>query len=97
LPQPNGCKVADKIAIQFIEADVEIGFALVDEAKAYHVSGEPEFSERALHDAEDVVAGVERRLQGLSDSESWPFHPLVTELRKQIAALEREPPDLARG
>jgi len=90
LPYPMGRKVADKITIELIEADVEIGFALVDEAKAYHASGQPEFSARALQDAEDVVADIERRLERLGDSESGPFHPLVTELRNEIAALERE-------
>jgi hypothetical protein len=85
-----GRKVADKITIQLIEADVEIGFALVDEAKAYLASGQPEFSSRALQDAEDAVADLERRLERLGDSESGPFHPLVTELRNEIAALERE-------
>ena len=90
MPDPTERKVANKISIQLIEADVEIGFALVDEAKAYHASGQPEFSARALQDAEDVVADIERRLERLGDSESGPFHPLVIELRKEIAALERE-------
>lgn len=90
MPHPMGRKVADKIFVELIEADVEIGFALVDEAKAYRASGQPEFSWRALRDAEDIVADIERRLQRLGDSESGPFHPLVTELRNEIAALERD-------
>lgn len=87
-----GGKKADKVTVQLIEADVETGFALVDEAKAYHASGQPEFSSRARRDAEDVVADIERRLLRLGDSESGPFHHLVTELRNEIAALQR--PDL---
>jgi hypothetical protein len=90
LPHPMGRKVADKVRIQLIEADVEIGFALVDEAKAYCASGQPEFSSRALQEADDIVADIDRRLQRLGDSESGPFHLLVTELRNEIAALERE-------
>ncbi len=86
-----GRKVADKIAVQLIEADVEIGFALVDQVKVYQASGQPQFSSRALHDAKDVVVDIERRLGQLGDSESWPFNPLVTELRDEIAALERGP------
>jgi hypothetical protein len=83
-------KAADRMTIRLIEADVEIGFALVDEAKAYHASGRPEFSSRARRDAEDVVSAIQSRLQRLGESQSWPFHPLVAELRNEIAALERE-------
>ena len=81
-----GRKLADRIPIQFIEADVEIGFGLVDEAKAYRASGQPELSSRALHDAEDIVTDIEQRLQRLGESESVPFHLLVNELRNEIAA-----------
>lgn len=84
-----GRTVADAMAIQLVEADVEIGFALVDQAKDYRASAQPEFM-RALQAAGAVVADIERRLQRLGDSESGPFHPLVTELRKEITALERE-------
>ncbi len=83
-------KAAERMSIRLLEADVEIGFALVDEARAYYLSGRPEFSSRARHDAEEVVANIQRRLQRLGESQSWPFHPLVTELRNEIAALEQE-------
>ncbi len=89
LPHPMGRKAADKVLVQLIEADVDIGFGLVDEAKAYRASGQPEFSSRALQDAADVLADIDRRLQQLGDSESGPFHPLVAELRNEIAAVER--------
>ena len=85
-----GRKVADRILVELIEADVEIGFRLVDEAKAYLLSGHPEFSIRVLQVAEDVVADIQRRLQRLGQSESWPFDPLVNELRDEIAAAGRE-------
>lgn len=90
MPHPMGRTLADRILIEFIEADVEIGFRLVDEAKAYHASGQPEFSSRTIQVAEDIVADIEHRLQRLGDSESWPFGPLVTELRNEIAEVERE-------
>jgi hypothetical protein len=85
--------LADRILIQLIEADVETGFALVDEADAYRASGRPEFSSRALQDAATVLTDIERRLQRLDDSGAGPFHPLVTELRNQIAAVDRRPRD----
>jgi hypothetical protein len=90
LPQPKRRKLADKILIQLIEADIETGFALVDEAKAYRASGQAEFGTRALHDAGEIVADIKIRLQRLGDSESGPFHPLITELRNEIAAAEHE-------
>jgi hypothetical protein len=90
VPHPARRKVADQVLIQLIEADVDIGFALVDEAKACRISGQPEFSSRALQDAAAIVADIERRLQELGDSESGPFLPLVAELRNEIAAVERE-------
>jgi hypothetical protein len=79
---------ADKNSVQLIEADVEAGFALIDEARAYRASGRPEFSLRVQHDAEEIIADIVRRLQRLGDSESRPFYSLLTELRKEIAALE---------
>ena len=39
---PLRCKLTYKILVQLIEADVEIGFALVDEAKAYRGWGRPD-------------------------------------------------------
>ncbi len=90
MPHPIGRKVADKVTTQLIEADVEIGFALVDEAKAYNASGQPEFSSRVRHDAEEVIADIERRLRQLGDFASGPFHLLVSELRNEIARLGPE-------
>jgi hypothetical protein len=83
-------KVADQVLVQLIEADVDIGFALLDEARAYRASGQQEVSSRALQEAADIVADIERRLQGLGDSEAEPFLPLVAELCNEMAAAERE-------
>ena len=85
-------KVADQVLIQLIEADVDIGFALLDEAKAYRLSGQSDFSSHALQQAKDIVVDIERRLQELGDSESVPFLPLVAELRNEIAAVKPETP-----
>jgi hypothetical protein len=85
-------KISDQVLIQLIEADVDIGFALLDDAKASRLSGQPEFSSRALQEATNIVADIERRLQELGDSESGPFLPLVVELRNEIAAFEGKVP-----
>lgn len=76
--------------IQLIEADVDIGFGLVDEARAYRLSGQPEFSARALEDASDIIADIERRLAQQGQSGAEPFLPLLAELRSQIAAAARD-------
>lgn len=90
MPQPARRTVSDQVLIQLIEADVDIGFALVDEAKACHLSKQLEFCSRALQEANEIVADIERRLLQLGGSESDPFLPLVAELRNEIAAMERE-------
>ncbi len=92
MPRPMRRKVADQVLIQLIEADVDIGFALLDEAKAYRLSGQSDFSSHALQQAKDIVVDIERRLQELGDSESVPFLPLVAELRNEIAAVKSEIP-----
>ena len=90
LSQPLRRKVSEQVMVQLIEADVESGFGLVDEARAYRVQGNGEFSSRALQEAEAVVADIEQRLARLGDSEAESFLPLVAELREQIAAAGRE-------
>jgi hypothetical protein len=90
--RPVRRKIADQVLIQLIEADVDIGFALVDEAKACRISGQAESTLLVLQNAADIVADIERRLQQLGEAESWPFFPLVAELRSEIAGVEKESP-----
>ena len=74
--------------MELIEADVEIGFALVDSALGELHAGNPRFARRALQDAEKVLIDIEQRLQELDDEHSRPFGPLVDELRKAVHAAE---------
>ncbi|HEX6880430.1 MAG TPA: hypothetical protein VF135_08710 [Terriglobales bacterium] len=90
MPQPKRRKVTDQVLIQLVEADVDIGFGLVDAAKAYRASGQVAFSSRALHDATEILDDIESRLKQLGQAESAPFLLLIGELRKEIAAAERE-------
>ena len=83
-------KLAEKIQIQFIEADMDIGFGLVDEAKALRASGQLESCLRVLNDAEEIVADIERRLEQLGATESEAFYPLLFELRNEITEVARE-------
>lgn len=90
VPQPKRRKVNDQVLINLIEADVDIGFGLIDDAKAHRISGQTEFSARALKEAAHILADIERRLGSLGESESVPFVGLISELRNQIAAEEQE-------
>jgi hypothetical protein len=90
MPQPARRKVADQVSVQLVEADVDIGFALVDEAKRYLALGQLASSVRVLQEASAIVADIERRLGRLGEYESGPFRPLVTELRNELAAVERQ-------
>ncbi len=88
--QPARRKVSDQVLIQLIEADVESGFGLVDDAKAHRMRGNGQFSSRALQEAEAVVADIEQRLAQLGDAEAGAFLPLLAELREQIMAAGRD-------
>lgn len=88
MPDPMRRSATEQVLIQLIEAEVETGFGLVDDARAHLASGDAEFSSRALQNATEIVADIERRLQQLAASEADPFLPLVGELRSQIAAAE---------
>jgi hypothetical protein len=90
MPNPMRRTASDQMMVQLVEADVEIGFGLVDEAKAYRAHGQAEFSSRALKEAEGIVVDIEQRLQRLGEVEAGPFHALVAELRNEIAVVDRE-------
>lgn len=89
MPQPMRRKVSEQVMVQLIEADVDIGFSLIDEAKAYRFQGNGQFSSRALQEAEAVLVDIEQRLAQLGDFGAVPFLPLVAELREQIAAASQ--------
>lgn len=82
-------KAADQLVIQHIEADVESGFGLIDEARAYRASNRSEFSCRALQQASEIASEIERRVQQLGEP-GLPFLCLLLELRHEIAAAEEE-------
>jgi hypothetical protein len=90
-----GSKLAYKILVQLIGADMEIGCALVDEAKAYRAWGRPDCSSRVLQVAEDTVADIQRRLQRLGDRESGAFRPLLPSCAMNLLRFDAKPPDSA--
>ena len=84
MPCRYGTASADRLRVEFVEADSEMGFRLVDlaevEWKQGHVSG----ASRLLEDAEGVFEDANHRLQQFGACESAPFVPLVGELRRAI-------------
>ncbi len=79
---------AERIRVELIEADVEIGFGLVDSALGELHAGNLPFAQRALQDAEKVLIDIGQRLQELDAQHSRPFGPLVDELRRAVHAAE---------
>jgi hypothetical protein len=61
------------------EADIEIGFRLVD-----LVESNPSEAARVVAEAEEVYEDVISRLNRLKPSERDSFEPLVAELRRAI-------------
>ena len=76
--------------MELIEADVEIGFGLVDSALGELSVGNLSFAQRALQDTQKVLVDIDQRLQELDAEHSRPFGPLVDELRKAVHDAESE-------
>lgn len=83
-------RAADRIRVELIEADVDMAFSLVDDAREEFREGNREFAHAALEDANKVVRDIEDRLAKLDAGQSAPFGPLVEELRRAIRAAEAE-------
>ena len=88
MPQPEKRTRADRVLIDLVEADVDIGFSLVDVATTQFCRGNLASGERALREAGDIVSDIEQRLLRLASPESEPFRSLVTELRREIEAAK---------
>lgn len=80
---------SEQVLAQLVEADVEMGFALVDDTLSHQLRGDSDFSTRALAAADEVVRDIEQRLQQLGAGRSEPFQPLLAELRRQIEAARQ--------
>lgn len=87
MPPPYGARLPDRIRVEFVEADVEIIFSLLDSAEAALLRGDTAFASHALADAEGVFLDIEQRLFRLGVIESGPFDSLVAELRSEIDSI----------
>ena len=83
-------RASERIQVELIEADVDIGFGLVDSALGELRAGNLTFARRALQDAEKVLLDIDERLRQIDEERRGPFGPLVDELRKSIRAAESE-------
>jgi hypothetical protein len=75
--------------VEFVEADVEIGFNLADMAAGELRLGNLPLAARVLQDAEDVFHDIVRRLERAADRDRESFGPLVEELRREIDLTAR--------
>ena len=58
-------RASDRVRLELIEADVDMGFSSVDDARAENHEGNAEFAQAALEDADKVVMDIEDRLSKL--------------------------------
>ena len=84
MPCRYGATPEQRVRIELIEADLEIGFTLVDLAVA-----NPENSLRLLADARKAYEEILTRLNRLEPDEVSKFQPLVGELRRAIDLAAR--------
>ena len=84
MSHPVGALLRDRMDVEFVEADVEIGFNLVDMAERESSVGNLPLAARVLHDAEGVFEDIGLRLQRAGPRQRESFEPLVEELRREI-------------
>ncbi len=75
----------DRLEVGFVEADVEIGFNLIDLAGEPSHAGNPTTVARILGDAAGVLDDIDLRLSRLSAAHRATYAPLVAELRRELA------------
>jgi hypothetical protein len=83
-------RLQDRVCLDLIEADVDIAFGLVDDAREEFHDGNQLYALRALKDAVRTLTDIEQRLRNLGPDRSRPFGPLVDELRKSIDEAQAE-------
>ena len=79
MPCRYGTTPEHRVLVELVEADIEIGFRLVDMLEAL-----PGETSRLAAAVEDVYAGILTRVQRLQPLEQETFSPLISELRRSI-------------
>jgi hypothetical protein len=89
----NRLPLQDRIKLDLIEADIEMGFRLLETSGAVGKDEDAMFATRATESAEEVCRDIEQRLARLQESAREPFMPLVAELRREIESARRQWPE----
>jgi len=90
MPDAQNHRSSERVRLDLIEADVDMAFGLVDDARDEFREGNQIYAQRALEDARRALADIETRLRELGSDRSSPFGPPVEELRKFINEAEAE-------
>ena len=90
MPDKQNHRASERFRVELIEADVDMAFGLVDDAREEFHDGNVEFARGALDDAERVLTDIEERLGKIDAEHRAPFGPLVDELRKALRAAQSE-------
>jgi len=90
MANPHNHRVSHRIRVDLVEADVDMAFSLVDDARAAYHQGNVAFACAALEDASKVMIDIEQRLATLDARRRGPFGPLLEELRKSLHAAQIE-------
>ena len=83
-------RLQDRVRVDLIEADVDMAFGLIDDAREEFHQGNHSYAQQALEEARRALADIEARLRELAPERSSPFGPLVDELRKSMQETEAE-------
>ena len=84
MPCRYGSTPDDRVRVEMVEADLEIGFSLIDMVETF-----PSERARLIADAEGVYAGILARLKSFAAGQQENFGPLVNELRRAIDLARR--------
>jgi len=84
MPCRYGVLPAERLKTEFVEADIEMGFRLVDMAESEWKDGRETDRSRLLHDAEGIFQDLGQRIRRFDATRRQLFEPLMGELRRAI-------------
>ena len=84
MSHPVGYPLRARIEVEFIEADIETAFALVDMAESESGRNNFALASEVVANAEEVCRDLDQRLARLPDKAKLPFDALVGEVRREL-------------
>jgi hypothetical protein len=84
MSHPVGYPLRTRIEVQFIEADIETAFALVDMAESESGRNNFALASQVIANAEEVCRDLDQRLARLPVNAKLPFDALVGEVRREL-------------